>query len=35
MAIYFPYSEKEKRLTALHGPIEELVYGTEQSDEHV
>lgn len=35
MAIYFPYFEKEKRLTALHGSIEELLFGTEQTDEHV
>lgn len=35
MAIYFPYFEKEKRLTALHGSIEELLYGTEQNAEHV
>jgi len=24
MCIYFPYSDREKRLTALHGSIEEL-----------
>lgn len=35
MCIYFPYSEKEKRLTALHGSIEELLYNPEQNDEHV
>ncbi|KAL5785164.1 hypothetical protein ACOSQ2_007556 [Xanthoceras sorbifolium] len=35
MCIYFPYSEKERRLTALHGPIEELLYDPEQNDEHV
>lgn len=35
MCIYFPYSEKEKRLTALHGSIEELLYDPEQNDEHI
>ncbi|KAJ0092974.1 hypothetical protein Patl1_25005 [Pistacia atlantica] len=35
MCIYFPYSDKERRLTALHGPIEELLYDPEQNDEHV
>ncbi|KAF3456263.1 hypothetical protein FNV43_RR00913 [Rhamnella rubrinervis] len=35
MCIYFPYSEKERRLTALHGSIEELLYSAEQNDEHV
>ncbi|XP_048320809.1 sucrose synthase 2 [Ziziphus jujuba] len=35
MCIYFPYSEKEMRLTALHGSIEELLFSTEQNDEHV
>ncbi|GLU08416.1 hypothetical protein SLE2022_253300 [Rubroshorea leprosula] len=35
MCIYFPYSEKEKRLTALHGSIEELLYNPEQNEEHV
>ncbi|KAL5561413.1 hypothetical protein UlMin_031160 [Ulmus minor] len=35
MTIYFPYSEKEKRLTALHPSIEELLYSPEQNDEHV
>lgn len=35
MCIYFPYSDGEKRLTALHGSIEELVYGAEQNDEHM
>ncbi|KAK2645491.1 hypothetical protein Ddye_020686 [Dipteronia dyeriana] len=35
MCIYFPYYEKESRLTALHGPIEELLYDPEQNDEHV
>ncbi|KAJ4722129.1 Sucrose synthase [Melia azedarach] len=35
MCIYFPYSDKEKRLTALHGSIEKLLYDPEQNDEHV
>ncbi|KAA8548964.1 hypothetical protein F0562_000648 [Nyssa sinensis] len=35
MSIYFPYSEKQMRLTALHGSIEELLYNPEQNDEHV
>ncbi|KAG2697506.1 hypothetical protein I3760_07G109700 [Carya illinoinensis] len=35
MCIYFPYSDKEKRLTALHGSIEELLYDPEQNDEHI
>ncbi|KAF9604034.1 hypothetical protein IFM89_001394, partial [Coptis chinensis] len=35
MSIYFPYSEKEKRLTALHGAIEKLLYDPEQNEEHI
>jgi len=35
MTIYFPYSEKGKRLTALHGSIESLLYDPEQNDEHI
>ncbi|CAL5194491.1 unnamed protein product [Lathyrus oleraceus] len=35
MTIYFPYSDKEKRLTALHSSIEKLLYGTEQTDEYI
>ncbi|XP_030543188.1 sucrose synthase 2 [Rhodamnia argentea] len=35
MCIYFPYSEKKKRLTALHGSIEKLLFDPEQNDEHV
>lgn len=35
MTIYFPYTDKEKRLTALHGSIEKLLYDPEQNDEHV
>lgn len=33
--IYFPYTETERRLTAFHPAIEELIYGEEQTDEHV
>ena len=35
MCIYFPYFEKEKRLTALHGSIEKLLYDPEQNEEHM
>lgn len=35
MAIYFPYSEKTKRLTSLHGSIEELLYDPVQNDVHM
>lgn len=35
MCIYFPYSDKEKRLIALHGQIEDLLYDPKQNDEHV
>ncbi|KAH0908112.1 hypothetical protein HID58_031433 [Brassica napus] len=35
MTIYFPFTESEKRLTALHGSIEEMLYSPEQTDEHV
>ncbi|CAL5425969.1 unnamed protein product [Camellia sinensis] len=35
MCIYFPYSEKEKRLTSLHGSIEKLLYDPTQNDEHI
>ncbi|XP_044492990.1 sucrose synthase 2 [Mangifera indica] len=35
MDIYFPYSAKQKRLTALHASIEKLLYDPEQNDEHV
>ncbi len=31
--IYFPYTEQERRLTALHGELEELIYGQEQGPE--
>ncbi|KAJ7972995.1 Sucrose synthase [Quillaja saponaria] len=35
MSIYFPFSEKQNRLTALHGSIEKLLYDPEQTDEHI
>lgn len=35
MAIYFPYSETEKRLTSLHGSIENLLFDPEQNDVHI
>ncbi|GAV91439.1 Glycos_transf_1 domain-containing protein/Sucrose_synth domain-containing protein [Cephalotus follicularis] len=35
MSIYFPFSEKEKRLTALHGSIEQMLYDPEQTDEYI
>ena len=35
MSIYFPYTEKARRLTAFHGSIESLLYDPEQNDEHM
>jgi sucrose synthase len=35
LSIYFPYSEKERRLTSLHGSIEKLLFDPEQNDEHL
>lgn len=35
MTIYFPHTEKEKRLTALHPSIEKLLFDPEQNDEHI
>lgn len=35
MTIYFPYSDTERRLTALHESIEELLFSSEQNVEHV
>lgn len=35
MSIYFPYSDKENRLTALHGSIEKLLHDPEQNEEHM
>jgi sucrose synthase len=35
MTIYFPYSDTEKRLTSLHGSIEELLFDPEQNEVHI
>ncbi|KNA07832.1 hypothetical protein SOVF_168170 [Spinacia oleracea] len=35
LSIYFPFSEKGKRLTALHSFIEELLFNPEQNEEHI
>ncbi|KAM7277759.1 hypothetical protein ACFE04_004893 [Oxalis oulophora] len=35
MCIYFPYSDKGRRLTSLHGAIEELLFDPKQNDEHI
>ncbi|VAI05840.1 unnamed protein product [Triticum turgidum subsp. durum] len=35
MSIYFPFTEKDKRLTALHGSIKSLIYDPEQNDVHI
>ena len=35
MTIYFPYSDKEKRLTSLHDSIEKLLFDPAQNDEHM
>jgi len=35
MSIYFPYSEKQNRLTSLHGSIEKLLYDPAQTDEYM
>ncbi|CAM8933320.1 unnamed protein product [Rhodiola kirilowii] len=34
MTIYFPYTDEQNRLTALHGSIEEMLYGSEPSEDH-
>jgi sucrose synthase len=34
MSVYFPYTEKEKRLTHLHPEIEELLFSKEDNTEH-
>ncbi|KAG6499583.1 sucrose synthase 2-like isoform X2 [Zingiber officinale] len=34
MSIYFPYTEKNKRLTSLHPEIEELLFNPEDNTEH-
>ncbi|KAL3696760.1 hypothetical protein R1sor_010836 [Riccia sorocarpa] len=35
MDIYFPFTDTERRLTALHPSIEELLYSEEQNDVHI
>lgn len=35
MSVYFPYTEKENRLTAFHPDIEELLYSPTQNGEHM
>ncbi|KAK4415780.1 Sucrose synthase [Sesamum alatum] len=35
MNLYFPYTEKEKRLTAFHPEIEELLYSDVENEEHL
>ncbi|XP_062220858.1 sucrose synthase 7-like isoform X2 [Phragmites australis] len=34
-SVYFPFTQKQKRLTDLHPQIEELVYSKEDNDEHI
>ncbi|KAK3019611.1 hypothetical protein RJ639_005030 [Escallonia herrerae] len=33
--LYFPYTEKERRLTAFHPEIEELLYSSVENEEHL
>lgn len=35
MSIYFPYSEKQRRLTAFHESIEELLFNPAETTEHI
>ncbi|KAK2992569.1 hypothetical protein RJ640_009179 [Escallonia rubra] len=35
MSVYFSYKEKEKRLTAFHPEIEELLYSSVENEEHL
>lgn len=35
MSVYFPYTEKDKRLTAFHPEIEELLYSSVENEEHL
>ncbi|KAL0410373.1 UNVERIFIED_CONTAM: Sucrose synthase [Sesamum latifolium] len=35
MNLYFPYTEKDKRLTAFHPEIEELLYSDVENEEHL
>ncbi|XP_011003696.1 PREDICTED: sucrose synthase 7-like isoform X1 [Populus euphratica] len=34
-SVYFPYTEKQKRLTSFHPAIEELLYRNEDNHEHI
>ena len=34
-SVYFPYSEKQKRLSSFHPAIEELLYSKEDNNEHL
>lgn len=34
-SVYFPYTDKEKRLAAFHPAIEELLYSNLENDEHM
>uniref|UniRef100_J3LIQ9 Sucrose synthase n=1 Tax=Oryza brachyantha TaxID=4533 RepID=J3LIQ9_ORYBR len=34
-SVYFPFTQKQKRLTDLHPQIEELLYSKEDNDEHI
>ncbi|XP_047090368.1 sucrose synthase 7-like [Lolium rigidum] len=34
-SVYFPFTQKQKRLTGLHPQIEELLYSKDNTDEHI
>ncbi|KAM0931568.1 hypothetical protein ACQ4PT_000248 [Festuca glaucescens] len=34
-SVYFPFTQKQKRLTGLHPQIEELLYSKDDTDEHI
>ncbi|KAI3982981.1 hypothetical protein MKX01_010464 [Papaver californicum] len=34
-SVYFPYTQKQKRLASFHPAIEELLYSTEENSEHI
>ena len=34
MSIYFPYTDVSKRLTSLHGSIEELLFNPHDTEDH-
>lgn len=34
-SVYFPYTEKQRRLTSFHPDIEELLYSKEDNSEHM